>query len=308
MADISPATTSHLSLLLATEFSSVAALTVLVWESLVTFDDEVNYIWSKPSGAYLKWLYLFARYFGLGVAIADHAIVSTFPPHLPVPYSMCRAFYTWQAIAVQLMMLTFDGVLLIRVHALYEQTLSITAIGIVAIGIEVLAMIVAAILTIPHVPYHVACLVVDTPTSVACFVVGAGISQSVLLGLTYHKRAIIDRGGNPRSNLLSVVIRDGAFAFGVVVALLLLTFVYLVADKDIANLTYYWFPVILSVATCRLIMNMQTIRVPEVELQFTSDIFGIGLGPDTLHLTPLSTSAPSRRRYPSQTTVSGSTG
>lgn len=41
--------------------SSIAALAFLVWDILITFDDEVKYIWPRPWN-YMKCVYFFVRY------------------------------------------------------------------------------------------------------------------------------------------------------------------------------------------------------------------------------------------------------
>jgi hypothetical protein len=61
-----------------------ASWAITVWEGLVTFDDEVDFIWtcvrhilpsettwnmtpSMPRTAHIKWLYFFGKYFALGL-------------------------------------------------------------------------------------------------------------------------------------------------------------------------------------------------------------------------------------------------
>ncbi|KAJ4483349.1 hypothetical protein J3R30DRAFT_3447784 [Lentinula aciculospora] len=44
------------------ESSTAAASFFLAWEILITLDDEVELIWSKPGHSWIKWAFLLARY------------------------------------------------------------------------------------------------------------------------------------------------------------------------------------------------------------------------------------------------------
>ncbi|ESK97107.1 hypothetical protein Moror_6328 [Moniliophthora roreri MCA 2997] len=51
-----------------------AALVFLVWDILITLDEEIEYIWSKPWTSWIKWSFLFARYFSLFTQICNRTI------------------------------------------------------------------------------------------------------------------------------------------------------------------------------------------------------------------------------------------
>ncbi|KAF5393261.1 hypothetical protein D9757_000627 [Collybiopsis confluens] len=56
------------------EAASGAALFFLAWDILITMDDEVELIWSKPWTSWIKWAFLIARYFSLGLSLAGRSV------------------------------------------------------------------------------------------------------------------------------------------------------------------------------------------------------------------------------------------
>ncbi|KDQ52714.1 hypothetical protein JAAARDRAFT_198061 [Jaapia argillacea MUCL 33604] len=46
-------------------YSALSSIAFLVWDLLLTFDDEVTYIWPQPKRSPSKWLFLFTRYYSL---------------------------------------------------------------------------------------------------------------------------------------------------------------------------------------------------------------------------------------------------
>ncbi|KAH0836856.1 hypothetical protein J3R83DRAFT_8644 [Lanmaoa asiatica] len=49
----------------ATIHSSGAALALVVWDALLTLDNEIDHIWSKSGRTHVKCIYLFSKWFGL---------------------------------------------------------------------------------------------------------------------------------------------------------------------------------------------------------------------------------------------------
>ncbi|KIJ65360.1 hypothetical protein HYDPIDRAFT_110403 [Hydnomerulius pinastri MD-312] len=272
----------HPLLLQITEYSTIASVAVIVWEVLITFGDEVKYIWSKPRGARVKWLYLFGKYFGIVSQIFNVALLLGLAEKIPVPIGWCRGYHSFQVAILELLLLAFDIVLLLRVYALYARNTLAMGLGASAILIEFITTVVAAALAIPATPYDPACLVFDTPTGIFIFMIGTAVSQTILLALAYRKKRNVVRVDHQRTSVAWVTIRDGILAFAAIISLLLMLLIYLVADADMANLTVYWFPVVLSVSTCRLIMNMQRAAHGECTHNFTTEVWGLDADPDSL--------------------------
>ncbi|KAF9231301.1 hypothetical protein BU15DRAFT_68449 [Melanogaster broomeanus] len=108
--------------------------------------------------------------------------------------------YATQIVSFQLLLLNLDAVLLLRIMAvLLEIVTSVLTNGVAIVRASADSM----------------CIVMDTPLVIIPTMVGITISQSMLLYLTYRGTPVI-RGYNiaRRHNMVSILIRDGAFVFG----------------------------------------------------------------------------------------------
>ena len=61
-----------------------------------------------------------------------------------------------------------------------------------------------------------ACIILHTPPTVTCLGIGMMVSQIVLLCLLCRGKALLQPAAR-RSKLITVVVRDGMLAFGVVI-------------------------------------------------------------------------------------------
>ncbi|KAF9224235.1 hypothetical protein BS17DRAFT_780722 [Gyrodon lividus] len=278
---------SHPLLLQITEHTTTAVLTVIIWESIITFGDEVTYIWSKPRSAHIKWLYLFGKYFGVIAQITNFVFLLEFAENIPIPVRWCQCYHAVQVVCLALLLLAFDTVLLLRVYALYGRNRLVIALALFAVVMEFVMTVASGCVAIPANPYDPACLLLNVPSGIIIFMVGSFISQTILLGLAYRKKKFIVRANHGRASVAWVTIRDGICAFAAIISLLLILLIYLVCDSGIASLTLCWFPVILSIATCRLIINMQQASCTGPPEEFTTEIWGLDVDPDSLLLSDM---------------------
>ncbi|KAF8184402.1 hypothetical protein BJ912DRAFT_526439 [Pholiota molesta] len=101
-------------------YTGVSALVFLVWDIIITFGDEVQYIWPQSRCSPTKWVFLFTRYFG---AIAQARLVSlnlALIPGMLTP-AECRMLYISQVVFGGTLMACIQALLMLRVYALYTQ-------------------------------------------------------------------------------------------------------------------------------------------------------------------------------------------
>lgn len=60
------------------------------------------------------------------------------------------------------------------------------------------------------------CIILETPIASTCIAIGMMVSQSVLLCITYRGKISMSPAAR-RSRIVTVVMRDGILAFGVVI-------------------------------------------------------------------------------------------
>ncbi|KAJ7703121.1 hypothetical protein B0H17DRAFT_89113 [Mycena rosella] len=190
--------------------TAIAALVFLVWENLITLDDEVEYIWPKPRTAWVKSVFLFLRYFPLAVQLCNRILDEKVIQQAHLSYSALRAWYISQAVVAYLGMTGVEFVMMVRVYALYHNSRWIGwGLGCVLLA-ETIAVIAGIFITLPGVHFEPQLLLTKVPHSFAYLGISALVSQAIILGLTLHRFLQGQWAGTSLGNLL---IRDGSIVY-----------------------------------------------------------------------------------------------
>lgn len=75
--------------------------------------------------------------------------------------------------------------------------------------------IMAQATSVPKTTVDGTCTILHTPATSTCLGIGMIVSQSVLLSLTYHGKALLQPAAR-HSKIITVIVRDGMLVFGVV--------------------------------------------------------------------------------------------
>ncbi|KAJ3566529.1 hypothetical protein NP233_g6948 [Leucocoprinus birnbaumii] len=244
--------------------SSIAALAFLAWDLTITFDDEVRYIW---------------------------------PPH------DCFIWQVYQAVAVTLVIIAVDTILILRVFALFRNSPIVHNIIRIAFIGEVISMIIGVVLSTPHIEYNDVCLVVRVPRSFGLWLASL-VFQILLFILTSYRFYSTIKGGWGRVPLVSVMMRDGTWAF------FLLFFIYagyatliIIPHESYSGVLFGWLLAAFSFAGYRIILNLYHFgsaqqnhrstqlpshhtRITGTDIQFTSH--RASSGPESHELTMFS--------------------
>ncbi|KAF9044204.1 hypothetical protein BJ165DRAFT_185754 [Panaeolus papilionaceus] len=233
--------------------SSLAALIVLIWEYLVCVQDERRFIW-RGSFNKVKAIYLFSRYLGLCAQIANVVLVFNPLSQLPVPRSKCKAWFLCLCACSCSLLVAIDVALILRVHVLYNRSRRVGCFlfGLVALQCGIVTRF--TVQKIDVVPFDGICNVQETPVDTAYFMASIMVTQTTLLFMTVAKRKI----AFGQSPVIDLVVRDGAWIFVLVFALAGTTIPYsLFVQISKPHLILIWPIALLSLACCRLILNMQ---------------------------------------------------
>jgi len=112
-----------------TTYSYVAALTFLAYDIILSFSQEVKYIWRSKASP-ITVLYFIVRYYSLITIIA---IVGIFT-HVNVPIHVCKQYFLWTIIGgPSVFIITLDLILLLRVFALYDRSKRLFSILLVLV-------------------------------------------------------------------------------------------------------------------------------------------------------------------------------
>ncbi|KIM45208.1 hypothetical protein M413DRAFT_334567 [Hebeloma cylindrosporum] len=276
--------------------SSVAALAFLVWDILITVDDEVNLIWPRAWN-YTKYVYFLVRYLPMLVQVSILLIGSELTPHFHFTAHDCYIWQIYQGVAASSIVAMVDTVLILRIYALYHGPRHhvIRRIVIILFTLELLGLGVGLGLAIPGITYDDICLIISVPHSLIIF--GGSsvvIFQFLLFGLTLYKFIQAVRSGWGDVPLIMLLMRDGTWAF------FLLSFLYVgqiglyaQPDSTFAGVLYCWLLSAFSFCGYRILLNLNrlaerthgahvsnTLRTG-TNIQFTTQLFHSQQLPDT---------------------------
>jgi len=246
--------------------ASGAALFVLVWEWLITLDDEVELIWPRENRSYLKWLYLFARYFILGMQLFHRSLEMAIRYQFNVSTRLLRIWYCHQVLTAAFSVSTLEIVLMKRVYALYLQRRWLAILLISLLVMEFAVAIIGVGVTISKEHHFMPLDMVNhLPNSFEYFGISGLMVQCFVLGLTLSKYMSGSMKAIPIARRLA---RDGTLTFLFVTILGLIVVICAFHQISFGVAAYAWLLTIVSASTCRLITNL--LRNPQSEFYPTS--------------------------------------
>jgi len=239
--------------------SSIAALAFLVWDILITTDEEVKLMWPR-SWSYIKFAYFFIRYVPAMVEVSILLIGTELTPSFHFTSHDCYIWQIYQGVAVSLILTTVDTILVLRVHALYHGSVVMQWVVGLFFAIELVGMAVGLALTLPKITYDGLCLVINVPRTIIIYAAGAIVFQAVLFLVTMYKFILAIRSGWGDVPLIVLLTRDGTWAFcllffGYAGHLLL----YALHNPNYAGVLYGWILTIFSFSGYRILLNLNSL-------------------------------------------------
>ncbi|KAF8466810.1 hypothetical protein DFH94DRAFT_600929, partial [Russula ochroleuca] len=239
----------------------VAALSFLVWDVLITLDQEVDAIWSRTNTSYSKWLFFFVRYFAVAMQISLLFVGTELSIGFHYTDSDCVKWYIYQEVGTQLLIAAVESVLIVRVHALYDRNLSVTVPLVVLFVLENISMIVTLVIVIPGVHFDATCTVIRSPPTLLIFAAAFVLFETVLFVLTLIKFLVALRGGWGRTPVVFLLVRDGTWAFILIFVTLCINAGFYIGEGNsaISAIAFPWLLSIESFAGARVVLNLHAI-------------------------------------------------
>ncbi|TFK65252.1 hypothetical protein BDN72DRAFT_962655 [Pluteus cervinus] len=248
--------------------SSVASTAFLLWDILITFDDEVKVIWCNPWTP-MKVLYFIIRYLSLFVQMSILLVGSS---ELSTAFHFalhdCFIWQTYECVAALVVILATDMVLILRVHALYHGNKVMQRVLGVLFIIEGAVMIVGLRLALPEMKFDDLCRVTEVPPMLLLALGPPLVFQPILFALTIFKYVQAVRAGWGDVPLIMLLMRDGTWAFFVL-------FFVLAGEAALfggntgtyAGLLYGWMLTAFSFCGYRILLNIHDLgQRPPVSL------------------------------------------
>ncbi|KDR75053.1 hypothetical protein GALMADRAFT_69522, partial [Galerina marginata CBS 339.88] len=226
----------------------VASLAFLVYDICITFDDEVNTIWS-----------------------ANRTIENAVSTRVLLVTDALKNWYTCQVIIGCILMTAVEVVLMARVYALYKKNIRIRLLFTVMILGEITTVVVGIMMNRPGNNFRASSILLTSPNSYTYFGISAIVSQITILGLTLIKYKIAVKGGWDKIPIMLIMVRDGTVAFFILLVVTTLTVVATSMQAEYAPLGNSWFLSIVACSGCRLILNMQNAPMRSVPSSTTDE-------------------------------------
>ncbi|KAF8637190.1 hypothetical protein AX17_002987 [Amanita inopinata Kibby_2008] len=193
-------------------YTSLVALTVQVWEFLVCFGDEVEYLWPTRFTV-TKVLYFWSRYLSLIAQIVNAVLTRL----LYSQYSTARNCYNmlvfWLFLAQQAVA-CLELVALLRVYVLYNKSTRVGVSLLLVFAIESVVKYVGVSTRVRSLGLETTCTPSKTGTKGGIYILlGVGMNQCVVMSLIIAKLVIGRSVGWGRTPLASLMMRDGVATF-----------------------------------------------------------------------------------------------
>jgi len=233
-----------------------AALAALLWDWAISLEDEVRYIWKSPSITN-KWVYLISRY--LGIVSQFVASFITFSNGFKdVPKEICQR---WTCLETTISLVLFglvEFIQFLRVYAFYDKNTKI--------GIFLASWFCIELGTAGYYQYRASgldfdpsCGVIRMPWIAIVVAVNMLVSQFATLFVLFWRRKVVAPGSLEDVPVAYIVLRDGTLLFLATCVNMGISTIYSAKGGHIVFMTQT-LNATLSIAACRMALNLQSIR------------------------------------------------
>ncbi|KAF8156088.1 hypothetical protein B0H34DRAFT_520797 [Crassisporium funariophilum] len=246
-------------------YSSLAALVILLLDHGSTCTSEYTFIWRTPSCS-AKHLYLFARYFSLAVQVLNYCLIHTVLVHAPVKVAQCQAWFTFLFVSSGLSLATLDAILLLRVYALYQKNLKVCLLVLPLSLPFIISFGIGRHIYI-NTAFNPICVLQRTPFEAAFLVPTVVIAHMAVWVTTFARRNV----AHGQAAVVRLVVHEGAWTVVVFCAIVAAIAPYSYTTQS-SNpfVIYVWPTTVFSITSCRLIMNMRRLKTEPTGLSISS--------------------------------------
>ncbi|TFK72078.1 hypothetical protein BDN72DRAFT_378331 [Pluteus cervinus] len=238
---------------------AVAAVALLIYECIITHQDERRYIWKGPPNIY-KFIYLFSRYFILVTQIVGLGFM-TIVLSRPVQPAVCYSWYRFEAIRLQLILACVEVILALRVYALHDRSPRIGILLLCILCISNTVEMVCAIRSVDKTSFDDTCIFLSSSReAIIQYPAALLFTHTSIFVLTIYKRNIIPRDRWHDVPVLRIITRDGLVAFGIISVISSVVVPYSSFKHPIAHHVLPWLIALPSIGACRMIANTQCLH------------------------------------------------
>ncbi|KAF5334564.1 hypothetical protein D9758_015786 [Tetrapyrgos nigripes] len=258
--------------------SFVASLAFLLYDILLTLDEEIELIWNRRKWSLFKFLYFYVRYvpFMLQLSVVFIQIhplsTLTFSPLLLVGTEItpqlhftsndCSIWQIYQGCLTIVVFAPVDYILVARIYALFHSAPLVQLFISVCYVASVIAMSVGLALAVPEVTFDGICHTTNVSRKVLINGGAEVTFQTILFILTLYKFISMLREEGwvvvKAVPLLRIIIKDGIWAFFVLFTLVAAQALVYVAGRE-GGILYGWVLCAFSFSGYRILLNLNHI-------------------------------------------------
>ncbi|KAF9038700.1 hypothetical protein BJ165DRAFT_1499820 [Panaeolus papilionaceus] len=243
-----------------------AAYVMLVYDHLLTLQDEVEHIWKKKLtlGTILFLLNRYGALFSVIIVIIAYNDQSW-------GEKSCHNFVIYEAAVVIALVGICELIMILRVYALYECSKTMLSVLLSMLLGHIVVTIVAARkgFALPLPPGLTACILSGSSFIFASFWIIPLIMDSTMFGLTMWRGRGYFRARSFTSRVMHILLRDGAIYFFAIFSANIIGFlIFMLSPVDLKYIGATFGQCITSVMVSRLMMNLKSAAVnPPLEQQ-----------------------------------------
>jgi len=257
--------------LYAAFYFQIAAFTMLIYDHILTFSDEVERIWTrKITGATI--LFFLNRY----LTPLQFIVITAF--HDPEwTKEACDRFVVFEGASTVALVAVCELIMILRVYALYGRStlVAVSLLCLLAVQLSMTSIGLHTGFALPLPPGITGCLLTGSSRLYSAVWVAPLVTDSCIFILTLWRtrQYIINSRSSPTFDLF---IRDGAMYFFTIFGTNLLNaLIYFLAPADLKNIGASFSLLMTSVMISRLVLNLRSITQPESTTTISSLNFRI---------------------------------
>ncbi|KAI0692558.1 hypothetical protein BC835DRAFT_1416486 [Cytidiella melzeri] len=246
--------------------SRIAALCFLVWDIIISTDQEVEHIWQTPFQP-LKLVYIFTRYYSVIVLIV-----------LNLGVLSCSGWVMVEAVSAVLLEIAVEILLMLRIYALYTGNMRPFVALVPSFIAQVVIMITSLSYSLPRIMTSPHCIETTFPVTIVAYSISSIVFEAFLFGLTIYKYWTSRDQPWERVSLLQVLVRDNMWTFLIIfIANFTNTVLFTIAPTTFANMGFPFLLATFGTVGPRLVLNVRVAHSKKVSLGLESDISNYSL-------------------------------
>ncbi|KAI0367237.1 hypothetical protein BV20DRAFT_1055033 [Pilatotrama ljubarskyi] len=216
-------------------------MTFLTWDFVISFPEEVQYVWQQPNG-WIRWLYAYIRYMPLFAEVGTFAYFAVEAKTGPADFTggQCNANTVAASAILHSVIIGVEIVLLVRVHALYNRSRSVTFALVAGFAASLCASLLGIYFALRQLRYDGRCLVSSAPRIMLLAWLSPVMFETFLFMLTMAKfRESRLEGTGGKRPILNTIVRDGTWGFFLALVVMVLNAVIYTRDSDMLSGRFY---------------------------------------------------------------------